>query len=215
MTYMEQIFDIASRISTPLALAGFIAAAFFLILRQLLRKNIFQKLQAGDSFRIVAIIVQRLFVLSLVALVLGFAGFIVPMLAPKPSRPEGLKQEHESRTRASQELRASLESRALSLEEKKVISEFYDKRSKLSDDWRSLYDDYSRINRAQNWTLSSFQRQSIRIKMDEINKQIESIDDSLSELERKDRSTYRHIRPPLPVSGFRILTDSQPTTNAN
>ncbi len=34
---MNRVFEIATNISTPLILAGFVAAAFFLIIRQILK----------------------------------------------------------------------------------------------------------------------------------------------------------------------------------
>jgi predicted PurR-regulated permease PerM len=73
---MTSIFDIATHISTPLMLAGFLAAAFFLIVRQLLAKNFFSKLTADTSGRIIQQVISALFVLSLVAMVLGFVGFV-------------------------------------------------------------------------------------------------------------------------------------------
>lgn len=72
---MSEIFRIATQISTPLALAGFLAAAFFLIVRLILSKNIGQRVRPKESAVIVRQIIDRLFVLSLVAMVLGFAGW--------------------------------------------------------------------------------------------------------------------------------------------
>ena len=57
-------------------LAGFLAAAFFLIARQLLAKNFFSKLTADSSAGIIKQVISALFVLSLVAMVLGFVGFV-------------------------------------------------------------------------------------------------------------------------------------------
>jgi hypothetical protein len=116
-----------------------------------------------------------------------------------------LKDAHESKTKAIDELRLSLESRALTLEEKKLISEFYDKRSRLSDEWRSLYDKYAELNRARGSTDAyNFELQTIAIKMSEITKQIGSIDDSLSELEKKERSNYQLRQPLLPPGKLRV-----------
>jgi len=73
---MHGLFDIASRISTPLGLAGFLAAAFFIIVRAIIAKNIFPTLTRQLSGDIIKLIIDRLFILSLVAMVLGFAGFV-------------------------------------------------------------------------------------------------------------------------------------------
>ena len=74
---MEKVFEIASRISTPLALAGLIATAFFYVARQIISKKIFPKLTAGLSTRIIELIINRFFALSVVGLILGFLGFVV------------------------------------------------------------------------------------------------------------------------------------------
>src|SRR5260370_15414323 len=78
---MQGLFEIASRISTPLALAGLFAATFFLIVRQIIKKNIFPTLTRQLSGDILRLIIVRLFLLSLVAMVLGFAAFVVTLLA--------------------------------------------------------------------------------------------------------------------------------------
>ena len=44
---MGKIFEIASQVSTPLALAGFFAAVLFFVFRQIVAKNIFPRLTAA------------------------------------------------------------------------------------------------------------------------------------------------------------------------
>lgn len=78
---MQGLFEIAARISTPLALAGFFAAAFFFIIRAIIAKNIFPTLTRQLSGDIIKLIIDRFFILSLVAMVLGFAGFVVTRMA--------------------------------------------------------------------------------------------------------------------------------------
>lgn len=79
---MDRIFEIASRVSTPLALAGFFAAIVFLILRQILKKDIFPSLTRQLSSEIIKMVIKYLFILSLVAMVLGFAGYVITALLP-------------------------------------------------------------------------------------------------------------------------------------
>lgn len=79
---MQSIFDLASRVSTPLALAGFFAAIIFFVIRQIIAKNIFPALTQDHSGEIIKLIVDRLFVLSLVAMILGFVGFTIVRLGP-------------------------------------------------------------------------------------------------------------------------------------
>lgn len=72
---MAAIVEIATKVSTPLALGGLVAAFMFFLLRQILAKNVFPKLTKALGADILKLIIDRLFVLSLVAMVLGFAGF--------------------------------------------------------------------------------------------------------------------------------------------
>lgn len=75
---MENIFELATKISTPLALGGFAFAIFFLILKQLIAKGLLQQISVRASTEVIKIIIDRLFILALVAMVLGFAGYIIP-----------------------------------------------------------------------------------------------------------------------------------------
>ena len=84
----DRIFEIATRISTPLALAGFVAAVLFFILRQLLAKNIFPMLSKTMGGAVVRQIIDRLFVLALVGMILGFVGYLLPERRSAPSKKE-------------------------------------------------------------------------------------------------------------------------------
>lgn len=72
---MNKFLEIASNVSTPLALGGIFAAVFFFVMRQILAKNIFPALTKQLSSDILKLIINRLFVLSLIAMVLGFIGY--------------------------------------------------------------------------------------------------------------------------------------------
>jgi hypothetical protein len=72
---VASIFDTASKISTPLALAGFIAAVFFLVVKQIIAKNVFPKFSEAIAGGLLQDIINKLFILALVAMVLGFAGY--------------------------------------------------------------------------------------------------------------------------------------------
>lgn len=80
---MENIISIASRISTPLALGGFVAAAFFLIARSIIARGIFPRLAAEHSFGLLKLIVDRLFQLSILTACLGFVGYLVGVIVPQ------------------------------------------------------------------------------------------------------------------------------------
>jgi len=82
---MTQLFQIASSVSSPLALSGLIAAIVFYTFRQIIAQNIFPKLTSSLGAGIITLIVNRLFFLALVAMLLGFTGYIFTRFAPAPS----------------------------------------------------------------------------------------------------------------------------------
>lgn len=92
---MDKIFQVATDISTPLMLAGFFAAAFFFIVRQIIKANIFPKLTKQLSGDIIKIIIERLFVLALIAMILGFVGYIVVQLNIKVNISEEVREHYE------------------------------------------------------------------------------------------------------------------------
>jgi hypothetical protein len=74
---MNSLFEIASRASTPLALGGLAAAVLFLIFRQIVAKDIFPPLTRAVGADILKLIIDRLFILALLAVVLGFLGYVL------------------------------------------------------------------------------------------------------------------------------------------
>jgi len=54
-------------------LGGFVSAALFLIARQVIKKDLIPRLNRVQGFSIIKLIVDRLFLLSIVAMLLGFA----------------------------------------------------------------------------------------------------------------------------------------------
>lgn len=89
---MNSIFELATNISTPIALSGFIAAIFFYILRLIIKQNLFPKLTKKAGADLLKIIIDRLFILSLLAVLLGFAGYVIKIsqsnqVTEKQSRP--------------------------------------------------------------------------------------------------------------------------------
>lgn len=74
---MDPILSISTKLSTPLMLAGFVAAAFFLIARIILQKNIFPKLTNSVSASLLRHVIDRFFWLALIGMMLGFFGFVI------------------------------------------------------------------------------------------------------------------------------------------
>ena len=77
---MERILEIASKVSTPLALGGLIVGALFLIFRQLLSMNIFPQLSRQLSGKIIIKIINTFLALALVAIILGFISYVLPTI---------------------------------------------------------------------------------------------------------------------------------------
>lgn len=73
---MISIFETGSNISSLTGIAGFVIAAFFLIARQLLKKNIFPRLTRDLSVEIINKLIDRFFWLSVLSIALGFIGFM-------------------------------------------------------------------------------------------------------------------------------------------
>jgi hypothetical protein len=70
------ILEIASSVSTPLGLAGLVCAILFFVARQLLRTVKFSKLAGQQTLQLARLIIDRLFVLSLVAIVLAMGAYV-------------------------------------------------------------------------------------------------------------------------------------------
>lgn len=73
---MNNLFEIASKVNTPLALGGIIAVTLFLIYKIILKKEIFPKLTRIHSYKLLTKIVESLFFLALFAMLLGFIAYI-------------------------------------------------------------------------------------------------------------------------------------------
>src|ERR1700719_974120 len=81
---MSEFLHAATRVSTPLGLAGVIASILFFVLREILRKKIFPQLTRGRSYELLSVIVDRVFKLAMIAVVLGFAGFALSKILASP-----------------------------------------------------------------------------------------------------------------------------------
>lgn len=76
-------------------LAGFLAASFFFIARQIIKAGIFPQLTRQLSGDIIKIIIERLFILSLIAMILGFIGFIYEKSRSQPVVNDQSKKHYE------------------------------------------------------------------------------------------------------------------------
>jgi hypothetical protein len=97
---MNSIFDIASKVATPLALAGLFGAILFFTLRRILQAHFVSQVGKNQSAQILLRIINYLFILCLVGMILGFAGYVLRF-----SRPENNK----SKTKAEQIVELEIE----------------------------------------------------------------------------------------------------------
>ena len=75
---MENVLEIATRVSTPLALGGLVVGALFLTFRQILSMNIFPQLSRQLGGKIIIKIVNTFLILALVSIILGFIAYVTP-----------------------------------------------------------------------------------------------------------------------------------------
>ncbi|SEI67481.1 hypothetical protein [Frateuria terrea] len=78
---MDHLVDVASSVGTPLGLAGLALAVLFGIVKAVVALDVFPKLSPTLSSKLLNKIVDRMFVLALVAVLLGFLGYISPSVA--------------------------------------------------------------------------------------------------------------------------------------
>jgi hypothetical protein len=74
---MEEVFKALARSSPPLAIAGIISSFLFYGIRECLRRNLIPPIAKRDSRGAIYLIINKLFILSLLALVLGFVAYAV------------------------------------------------------------------------------------------------------------------------------------------
>ncbi len=81
---MEKLFEVAASVSTPLALGGFLAAVLFYLFKQILTRDFLRQLTSAHSADVIKLIIDRLFILALIAMVLGFIAYLLVRLLPLP-----------------------------------------------------------------------------------------------------------------------------------
>jgi hypothetical protein len=77
---MLDLFELATKVSTPLALGGLIVGALFLTFRQILSMNIFPQLTKQLGGKVIIKIIHTFLILALVATVLGFIAYVLPTI---------------------------------------------------------------------------------------------------------------------------------------
>jgi len=84
---MNSIIETASKVTTPLGLGGVAVAVLFLVYRQIIKRDIFPKLTVALAGTIIQSIINKLFILALVAIFLGFTGYVVAKFSSESKSP--------------------------------------------------------------------------------------------------------------------------------
>jgi hypothetical protein len=72
-----RLVAIATRVQTPLALAGLIVIVLYAIFSQILRLDIFANVGGNGTLQLVSDVLQKLFILAIVSLCLGVASYLL------------------------------------------------------------------------------------------------------------------------------------------
>lgn len=80
---MKTFLAFATRVRNPIALGGLIIGVFFLIVRLVISAGLIPQVTAQTGGTILLRIINGFIILSLVAVVLGFAGFVIGKRYPK------------------------------------------------------------------------------------------------------------------------------------
>lgn len=70
--HMNELFKTVTEISHPLGIIGLISTIFFLIVRQLIKNNVFVQMTSASTKHVYIVIINRIFILTITAMVLGF-----------------------------------------------------------------------------------------------------------------------------------------------
>src|SRR6185369_11144973 len=84
---MSRVLEIASQVGTPLGVICFIAAVFFLTIRELIKRNTFPKLTPRLSSSILKFIIHRFYILALLALIFGIFWSVLALLRANEGLP--------------------------------------------------------------------------------------------------------------------------------
>ncbi|GHF06159.1 hypothetical protein GCM10017786_44650 [Amycolatopsis deserti] len=86
--HLETFAKIIGKLKTPLTLAGLTVVILYLLYQQVLNLSVLSPLQGNETFTLVDSIVSKVFWLAVVAVVFGFAGFVLTALLQRRTRPK-------------------------------------------------------------------------------------------------------------------------------
>jgi hypothetical protein len=85
---MARLFEIAAQIATPLALSGVVVIVIFVLYQKLIAGPLSTQLSRSHNFRVINRLVTFLFILGLVAIIIGVGSFLVVKFMPAPTAEE-------------------------------------------------------------------------------------------------------------------------------
>jgi hypothetical protein len=89
---MDKLLEISTNVATPLALSGLLAALFFWVVKMILEnKSLFPQLTQQAGSQILKRVIDKLFILALVAMVLGFFGYVLNIVASGKTAPPPIR----------------------------------------------------------------------------------------------------------------------------
>lgn len=90
---MQPIFDTATQVSTPMALAGLAVVSLYLVFRKALDSDKLVRMTGKDTAKVILRIVDWVFVVAILATILGFIGFLATLFDATAS-PVASDQSH-------------------------------------------------------------------------------------------------------------------------
>ncbi len=98
--YMKNsLFEIASKIDTPLAIIGISIVILYFIYKAIIQKNIYSQLREKNTFKIFEILIRYVFIFAVIALVVGTASYVtieilkISKTEQSPSNPKSVPTE--------------------------------------------------------------------------------------------------------------------------
>lgn len=86
---MKEILSVLLEIKTPLVVGGIAVVCFYFILRVIIHKNLISQVSKTRSFKLIIVIINRFFILAILAILLGFIGYVIPLFVSNSRNNEG------------------------------------------------------------------------------------------------------------------------------
>jgi hypothetical protein len=87
---MSELVAILANIKTPLILGGLVIILFYSILKILIKSEKLGRVGTSQTFKIITLVINKFFVLALVAIILGFFGYTLPYVTTNKKTHDGI-----------------------------------------------------------------------------------------------------------------------------